>query len=168
MKALEYKTFGIQPYIINIKFSVKQIRMLFLLRSSCYSAKMNFSKMNRGNLNCIFLCHQKETQIHILECQPIRDRLDCNTNVRQKYIYWTLDEQLEAIIILEKIHYMRSHMRYNILPGGSVARTQALLELHLYFSEFTNINSDIYVCVINNSHAIAKVAECPVLKYLDT
>ena len=128
MKALEYKTFGIQQYIISIKFSVKQIRLLFSLRSSCYSAKMNFPKMNRGNLKCIFLCDQQETQIHIFEeCQPIRERLDYNTNVKLKYIYGTLDEQLEAIIILEKIDDMRSHMRNNILPGGSVARTQALL-----------------------------------------
>ena len=123
MKALEYKTFGIQPCIISIKFSVKQIRLLFSLRSSCYSARMNFPKMNRGNLKCIFLCNKPETQIHIFEeCQPIRERLDCNTNVKLKYIYGTLDEQLEAILILEKIDDMRSHMRNTILPGGSVAR----------------------------------------------
>ena len=104
MKAIEYKTFGNQPYIISMKFSVKQSRLLFSLRSNCYSAKMNFSKINQGNLNCIFLCNQQETKINIFEeCQPIRDRLDCNTNVKLKYIYGTLDDQIEAIIILEKI-----------------------------------------------------------------
>ena len=112
MKALEYKTFGIQPYIISIKSSVKQIRLVFSFRSNCYSVKMNFSKMNRRNLNCIFLCNQQKPQIHIfVECLPIRERLDCNTNMKLKYIYGTLDEQLEAIMILEKIDNMRSHMR---------------------------------------------------------
>ena len=116
------------PYIISSKFSVKQIRLLFSLRSNCYSVKMNFSKIYRGNLNCIFLCNQQETQVHILEeCQPITELFDFNTNMKLQYIYGTLNEQLEAIIILEKIDNMRSHMRYNIIPGGSVARTQALL-----------------------------------------
>ena len=46
MKALEYTTFGIQPYIISTNFSLKQIKLLFSLRSNCYSVKMNFPKMN--------------------------------------------------------------------------------------------------------------------------
>ena len=60
MKALKYKTFGSQSFIISIKFSFKQIRLLFSLRSNYYSAKMNFSKMNRGNLNCIFFATKKK------------------------------------------------------------------------------------------------------------
>ena len=42
MKALEYKNYGIQPYIISTFFSLKQIKLLFALRSNCYPAKMSF------------------------------------------------------------------------------------------------------------------------------
>ena len=65
MKALEYRTLGIQPYITSSKFSLKQIKLLYALRSNCYAAKINFKKMNRGDLKCIFLCEQDETQPHI-------------------------------------------------------------------------------------------------------
>ena len=69
---------------------------------------MNFPKMNRGNLKCVFLCDQQETQVHIFEdCQPIRDKLDVIPRMRLTYIYGTLDEQLEAILIFEKINDMR-------------------------------------------------------------
>ena len=56
LEKIEYKTFGIQQYIISIKFSVKQIRLLFSLRSKSYPAKTNFSKMHRGNLRCRLGC----------------------------------------------------------------------------------------------------------------
>ena len=116
MKALDYRTFGIQPYIVSASLSLKQIKLLFSLRSSCYPAKMNFPKMNRGNLKCTFLCDQQETQIHIFEdCQPIRDKLDFSPSIRLNYIYGTLDEQLEAIVIFEKIDDMRRHMREDTL-----------------------------------------------------
>ena len=98
MKALEYRTFGIQPYLVSANFSLKQIQLLFSLRFNCYSAKMNFPKMNRGNLKCSFLCDQQETQLHIFEdCQPIRDKLDVIPSMRLTYIYGTLGEQLEAL-----------------------------------------------------------------------
>ena len=116
MKALDYRTFGIQPYIVSASLSLKQIKLLFSLRSSCYPAKMNFPKMNRGNLKCTFLCDQQETQIHIFEdCQPIRDKLDFSPSIRLNYIYGTLDEQLEAIVIFEQIDDMRRHMREDTL-----------------------------------------------------
>ena len=64
--------------------------------------------MNRGNLKCVFLCDQQETQVHIFEdCQLIRDKLDVIPRMRLTYIYGTLDEQLEAVLIFEKIDDMR-------------------------------------------------------------
>ena len=48
MKSLEYRTFGIQPYITSSNFNLKQVKLLYALRSNCYSAKMNFKKMNQG------------------------------------------------------------------------------------------------------------------------
>ena len=128
MKHLEYKTFAIQPYITSEYFSLKQIKLLYSLRSHCYKVKMNSKKMHRGDLKCTFLCDQEETQIHVFEqCQPIKQQLGTNTSMQLKHIYGTLTEQLEAIIVFEKIDDMRKVMLRNILPGESSARTPALM-----------------------------------------
>jgi hypothetical protein len=104
LKALEYKTFSIQPYITINQFSLKQIKLLYSMRSNCYPAKMNFKKMHRGDLKCIFLCDQEETQLHIFEhCQPIKLKLNIISTMKLSYIYGTLSEQLEAISVFEKI-----------------------------------------------------------------
>ena len=50
MRELQYDKLGIQPYIINGDFTLKQIKLLFSLRSKCYPARLNFRKLNRGNL----------------------------------------------------------------------------------------------------------------------
>ena len=49
MKDLNYTKLEIQPYMTNGQFSLKQIKLLFALRSKCYRAKLNFRKMNKGN-----------------------------------------------------------------------------------------------------------------------
>ena len=68
-------------------------------------------KLNRGNLKCTFLCDQHETQAHIFEdCQPIRDKLDFSPSMQLKNIHGTVEEQLEAILIFEKIDDMRSQL----------------------------------------------------------
>ena len=56
MKDLEYDSLLIQPYLTNGQFQMKQIKLLFSLRSKSYPAKTNFSKMHRGNLRCRLGC----------------------------------------------------------------------------------------------------------------
>ena len=68
MKHLKYDKLAIQSYLVSDLFSVEEKRLLFSLRSMCYPAKMNFQKMNKGNLKCSFQCNQDETQIHIFSC----------------------------------------------------------------------------------------------------
>ena len=63
MHKLVYKSLGIQPYMSNSDFSHSEVKLLYALRSNCYPAKMNFRKMNRGNLKCIFKCDQNETKL---------------------------------------------------------------------------------------------------------
>ena len=72
--------------------------------------------MNHGDLKCIFLCDQDETQVHIFEnCQPIKQKLDFISSMKLDCVFGTLDEQLEAVVIFEKINDMRTHMRKDIL-----------------------------------------------------
>ena len=116
LKSLEYKSLGIQQYMISEQFSLKQIKLLYSLRSKCYPAKMNFKKMNKGDLKCTFLCSQEETQDHIFEtCPAIRQKLDFNSSMKLDSIYGDVTEQLEAIQVFEKIDDMRTIMRKELL-----------------------------------------------------
>ena len=124
---VEYKTFTFQPYITSEYFSLKQIKLLYPLDPIEYKVKMNSKKMHQGDLKCTFLCDQEETQIHVFEqCQPIKQQLGTNTSMQLKHIYGTLTEQLQAVIVIEKIYDMRKVMLRNILPGESSARTHEL------------------------------------------
>jgi hypothetical protein len=119
LKSLEYTVLKIQPYLISDKISSKQIKLLYSLRSKCYSAKMNFKKMHKGDLKCIFHCNAEETQYHIFEhCQPIRLKLNITSGAKLDAIYGTLSEQLEAIQIFEKIDDTMNIIKLNILPGS--------------------------------------------------
>ena len=129
MYNLKYSKLSIQPYMVNNSFSHNEIKLLFSLRSNCYAAKMNFKKMNKGNLKCIFNCDNNETQLHIFEnCQPIKNKLNFNTNVKLSSIYGTVSEQKKAISVLIKIDSIRKQMKQDILPGGLIARTPVISE----------------------------------------
>ena len=85
-------------------------------RSKCYPAKMNFKKMNKGDLKCIFLCHQEETQDYIFEtCPAIRQKLDFSLSMKLDSIYGDVTEQFKAIQVFEKIDDMRTMMRKELL-----------------------------------------------------
>ena len=85
MKDLEYDSLSIQPYLINGQFTMKQIQLLFSLRCKSYPAKMNFSKMHRGDLKCRLGCLEDETQTHIFEnCEVMKSKIyhELKTSVR--------------------------------------------------------------------------------------
>ena len=124
MKNLQYDELAIQPYMINGNFTLKQIKLLFSLRSMCYPAKPNFRKLNRGNLRCSLGCIEDESQTHIFEkCVPIREKLKLNTSTSMASIYQSVSEQKEIITIFEQIDDQRKILMKDILHGGSVART---------------------------------------------
>ena len=62
MGDFKYTKLAIQPYLTNDQFSLNQIKLLFALRSKCYPAKLNFRKLNRGNLRCRMGCNEEESQ----------------------------------------------------------------------------------------------------------
>ena len=54
--------------------------------------------MNKGNLKCIFLCDQVETQEHVFQhCGPILRRLKVTHTEQIKSIYGSPLEQKSAI-----------------------------------------------------------------------
>ena len=122
LKDLHYEEFAIQPYLTSNEISIEQKQLLFSLRSKCFSAKMNFKKMNKGNLGCRFHCDSEETQNHIFEnCQPIKAWV--SEPVKLNDIYGSLEDQIKAIQTLSKIDNVRKVMIEDILPGGLGART---------------------------------------------
>ena len=124
MSNLSYEKHEIQPYMISNRFNLREIKLLFSLRSKCFPAKMNFTKLNRGNLRCSFLCDSYETQDHIFEnCNPIRQRIGYPHMVNLKLIYGSIDEQYSIIKILTRINNERILMKQDVLPGGFSART---------------------------------------------
>ena len=101
MGHLKYTELAIQPYLINGQFTLNQIKLLFSLRSKCYPAKLNFRKLNRGNLKCVMGCIEDESQSHIFEnCEPLRKTLDQHQqNISIEKIYGSVQDQKEAVLI---------------------------------------------------------------------
>ena len=128
MKYLEYDKLAIQSYIINGSFTLKQTKLLFSLRSHCYPAKINFRKMNRGNLGCSLGCNEDESQSHIFEkCKPLRLKLKLEKPTVLANIYGSVHEQRDIVTQFEQIDDQWKIMTSHILPGGSVARTPVKL-----------------------------------------
>ena len=125
MKPLIYEEFQMQKYLTSNQFNREEVKLLYSLRSKCYPSKANFKNMNKGNLKCIFLCDQVETQEHVFQhCEPVLRRLKLTHTEQIKSIYGSPLEQKSAIQIFVKIDQMRKFMIDNLLPGETNARTQ--------------------------------------------
>ena len=121
---VKYPKFGIQPYMYNKMFGKKEIKIMCLLRSKSYPAKMNFRKMYKNNLKCSFSCNTLETQSHIFEeCKPIICNLLNPVPIKLEQIFGSLQEQCDIIEKLVEIDTVRKLMKDNLLPGGAAART---------------------------------------------
>ena len=125
MKNLVYKELKIQSYLSQSNFTLKEIKLLFEIRSNSYKAKTNFKKMNRSNLNCSLQCKSKETQIHIFQsCKPVLDKMGLKKLPDFNFIYGTHIEQKYAIEVFVKIEDTRNQLLvlYCIqsLPGGTL------------------------------------------------
>ena len=126
MKGLKYDKLNMQMYLKSNEFSLEENKLMFSLRSNCYPARMNFKLMNEGDLKCIFKCDEYETQEHIFEhCEPLKMHIKKKYYFKISSIYGSFTEQKNAIQICTEIDKIRKIMKYNILPGGSDARTHA-------------------------------------------
>ena len=114
-----YSKFELQPYLTTEILTQKQKELLYLLRSKCHSSKMNFRKLHRANLTCIFQCPVNEDQRHAFShCQSITNRIKHSSLVQYEQIFGPLHEQIEAMKIYSKIELLRIHtMKRHVLPG---------------------------------------------------
>ena len=98
VKKLKHEIFGMQKYLKNnnMKISIEEKQMIFMLRSKVTDVKMNFKGMHE-DFKCKNCNEENETQKHILECTIL------NQNEKQILEY----EKIENGNIIDMIQIVR-------------------------------------------------------------
>ena len=113
--------FKLQPYLIDSRFSKEERNLLTSLRSRCYSAKTNFRKLYRNDLNCRLGCDSPESQYHIFtQCTFI----EIPPNVVYDNIFQNAALQKEVIKSFLSIDKRRQKLLEHVPPGESRAQAQ--------------------------------------------
>ena len=111
LRHVKYGSLEMQPYIKSKHFTMQENILLFSLRSGCHPAKLNFRKMNKGNLMCSLKCENEESQTHIFEsCKPILEKLDVRSTQTLNKIFGTQREQKEAITVFVAMEDIRRQL----------------------------------------------------------
>ena len=121
---ITYKKFQLQPYLSSQKLNNLNKELLYKLRSKCHESKMNFRKLHRNNLNCVFGCLSNEDQVHsFVNCLPIVSKISKNSTGHYRDIFGTLDKQICIMKTFENIQKMRIHtIKNHHLPGGATCQ----------------------------------------------
>ena len=105
---LSYSELKVQPYLTSNMITNEQKQLLYKLRSKCHESKMNFRKMHKNNLKCVFGCSQDEDQKHaFLYCWPIVSKIKNHHVTQYNNLFGTLQEQEKTIQIFSQIQKMR-------------------------------------------------------------
>ena len=117
---IEYKKFKLQKYITSNKFSNHEVEVLSKFRSRNIDVKSNFKKKYTFNnieyLQCsLNNCLAEETQEHLLQCQPLIDKLDTKTsqsikNVKYQDIFSNTKKQKKVIEVLIRLLDIRNSL----------------------------------------------------------
>ena len=107
-----YDKLQLQPYLTDRRFSTEERKLLVLLRSRCFSAKTNFKKLWKENLECSLGCSSNEDQRHIFT-QCIW--LPPSPEIIYENIYKETNEQKETIEVFLKKETHRKHLLDNLL-----------------------------------------------------
>ena len=114
---IKYDCFSIQPYLKSAEFSVKERELLYSLRSRSHEAKINYRKMNKNSLKCIFQCPSDEDQRHIFtNCEALKSSQN-RDNVRYEDIFCTERKQKQAISL-----FLMTENRRNTLKEKQVSQ----------------------------------------------
>ena len=117
---IEYKEFWIQPYLTSQKLSNQEKQLLYKLGSTCNESKMNFKKINRNNLQCVFGCLSSEDQEYsFIHCSQLVSKINTNYVGQYTYIFGTIEEQICTMRTYQSIQKLRNHVLKSLhLPGG--------------------------------------------------
>jgi hypothetical protein len=117
---LSYTELKMQSYLSTKALNNEEKELLFNLRSKCHSAKNNFRKMNRNNINCVLECPSIEDQRHVfLHCRPVLKLVNHNSISSYEDIFDTLQKQVNITKLFFQIEQTRNHIKKkHLLPGG--------------------------------------------------
>ena len=111
---------AIQSYLVDVNTTVKQKKLLFLLRSRMFPVKMNFQQ-SYSDLLCSLCSMEQESQQHLLECEEISNEEElkqCIVSRKISYedIYGPPSKQRDAIKVwslVEKIRNRKLRIKEN-------------------------------------------------------
>ena len=124
LKDVTYSELQVQPYLSTNLLNNEQKELLYILRSKCHESKMNFSKMHKNNMKCVFGCSYVEDQKHaFLYCWPIVSQIENHHITQYDNIFGTLQEQVDTVEIFSNIQKRNKHTLLmngtdKTLPGG--------------------------------------------------
>ena len=75
-KDISIKSFQPKEYILSKNLKVSEVQTLYKLRNSMIDVKENFQSGQENNMWCRTCYLFKETQQHLVQCSPIRDKLE--------------------------------------------------------------------------------------------
>ena len=75
VKDIKYIKLEIQSYIVTENLTNVEIYTIFALRSRMTKVKKNFSNQFNNNLLCKLGCSDMDSQVHLLECIYIQDKM---------------------------------------------------------------------------------------------
>ena len=93
MDNVKYTQLKVQPYLVKSNFNKEERKLLVALRSRCHSAKANFRKLNKGNLNCSLGCDTVENQVHIFRDCQILSTNNTNDYIEYNYLFKEANKQ---------------------------------------------------------------------------
>ena len=102
VKDIKYEKLEIQTYFTSPLFSNTEVRLLFALRSRYIDCKANFrNKYSKDNLLCQICAKSEETQIHIFECEILKNKLKSEEILKDKAEYNDLfkDARRQKVIV---------------------------------------------------------------------
>ena len=106
---IRYDTLKIQEYLKNKNFNSEERYLLYSLRSRSHPSKLNYRKMNSGDLRCSLGCLDDENQGHIFEKCPFLKTKE--EQISLEYIFMDHIRQKEAIIKILRIEKERLKLK---------------------------------------------------------
>ena len=110
---LECSTIKMAEYLQSGKFTTREKRLLFKLRSRTVEVKGNFPGQFK-DLVCRCCNLAQETQSHLLQCKELVSKLqylkEDTTNINEMYIYGSLDQQEMIVRIYSDILEARDNL----------------------------------------------------------
>ena len=104
-KTKNLKTFTFQTYLQSGKFTTKEKKLLFSLRTRSIDVKTNYKNKHKFNMQCS-LCedeNDEESEIHLLKCAKIIEKIGPNVNLANARYENIFSDKIEDQVAITKV-----------------------------------------------------------------